>query len=113
MDGRIFLKSLRDTSFNKIYRMILLSAWFILLDNTFKNGLWLKQWVLQDYNLGYCLISHEIPLSPQKVKGSQIYRKAKADVLYESWKSHQIHFFKYFQSCCNMLQHSEPELLNF
>jgi hypothetical protein len=38
-DGWIFLKSLRDASFNKeIYQMSLLSAGSILLDSTFKYG---------------------------------------------------------------------------
>jgi len=39
-DGRIILKNLRNTSFNKIYRMSLISAGSTWLDNTLKyiNG---------------------------------------------------------------------------
>ncbi len=36
-DGRIFLKTRRDVSFYKFYRMSLISAGSILLDSTFKG----------------------------------------------------------------------------
>jgi hypothetical protein len=36
-DGRIFLKRLGDASFNKIYRMSLISTGSISLDSTFKD----------------------------------------------------------------------------
>ncbi len=35
-DGRIFLKTRRDASFNKIYRMSPISTGSISLDSTFK-----------------------------------------------------------------------------
>jgi hypothetical protein len=38
-DGRIFLKSLHDASFIKIYRMSLILTGFISLDSTFKSVL--------------------------------------------------------------------------
>ncbi len=37
-DGRIFLKTGRDTSFNKIYRMSLISTGSISLDSTFSSA---------------------------------------------------------------------------
>ncbi len=37
-DGRIFLETRRDASFNKIYRMSLISTGSISLDSTFKKN---------------------------------------------------------------------------
>ncbi len=37
-DGGIFLKNLRHTSFNKIYRMSLILAWSISLESTLKTS---------------------------------------------------------------------------
>jgi hypothetical protein len=38
-EGRIFLKTHRDASFNKIYRMSLISTGSISLDSTFNNNI--------------------------------------------------------------------------